>query len=136
MTAKKPPNQWKKGQSGNPKGRPKEKESIRYWLRNDAGIKYKDFPVKVNKEILNVYTEEELQDMTLAQIFSRSKWAKALDKGDIEITIEVDGKQPEHIKTEDITVHVPDQQEQQRMMNKFKYDIPSSKDTEGEDKIQ
>ncbi len=116
----KPKNQWKKGQSGNPKGRPKQKESIRYWLRDAAGIKYKDFPVKVNKELLNVYTEEELQEKTLAEIMSLSRWVKALEKGEDETMIqEIDGRLKEHIVTESISGNLPDQEEQQDIKDRF-----------------
>ncbi len=120
----------------NRKGRPPEHETIRYHLRNESKKLYKDVPVKLSKEVLAMYTIEQLNEMTLGQILAINRLIKGIAKADDQIITEIDGEQPKHIMTEDITVHVPDQQEQQRMMNKFKYDIPPSKEEEGEDKIQ
>ncbi|MCP4651739.1 MAG: hypothetical protein GY853_16880 [PVC group bacterium] len=131
-----PENQWKKGQSGNPKGRPKQTESIRYYIKQHMGELYGDFELDVDKAVLKRYSPDELREKTLAEVAALNHIAKHIRSGNESLIEEVDGKQPEHIKTEDITVHVPDQQEQQAMLDKFKYDIPSSKEEEGEDKIQ
>ncbi|MCP3682544.1 MAG: hypothetical protein GY861_07620 [bacterium] len=120
-----PKNQWKPGQSGNPNGRPPKNVALSDILK-ELGLEcIEDIETKDKK--------------TRNELLAKVMWKKAL-KGDmlaINTVLErKDGKLKEHIVTEDITVHVPDQQEQQAMLDKFKYDIPSSKEEEGEDKIQ
>ncbi len=120
-----PKNQWKPGQSGNPNGRPPKNVALSDILKELGLESIEDIETKDKK--------------TRNELLAKVMWKKAL-KGDmlaINTVLErKDGKLKEHIVTEDITVHVPDQQEQKDMLAKFGYDVPSSADTADKKDIQ
>lgn len=82
---------WKKGQSGNPKGPPKAKTNLMWYIRQFANL---------TKQELNAI---DTKGLTLSQIAALN-YCKSLASGDFKFIKELLdrelGKAPEHITTE------------------------------------
>ncbi len=103
---------WSKGmKSPNPKGRPKSDDSISQAFRDRLAS-----PKELKKFV----------DTMFNLLYEKNN----LSAG-VEITNRVEGKVKERVEfTDDLTDHIPDQETQLALLNKFKYDVSEEKTTE------
>ena len=67
--------QFEKGQSGNPKGRPKEKQSIPDMLRR---IGEEDVPEEILKKVEKIFKKVEIGEITMMEAIMRSTMMYAI----------------------------------------------------------
>ena len=116
MSNKNPQNTWKKGQSGNPKGRPPKYQTITHYLQEIGESKWKKYPIPVHKEVLKALGEKKLERMTVKEIYALNKLAN----GDYDIIDRIDGPVKQSIVIDDLRGVIPDQEESTKILDGYK----------------